>query len=66
MSDKPPLGCKPPFVVYPSRIIELSNAIYRYADELRELGQVSKIKSWAIEIEEICNLLLTTGLGGAE
>ena len=57
---KPPLGCKPGFMVYPQRIIELAEAIIRNAEDLHDIHQVTLIRHWAIELDDVAGVLLGT------
>lgn len=58
---KNPLGCKPAYIAYANRIDELIGAIERYAEDGLTIRNVQLIKKWAIEVEEICNLLMACG-----
>lgn len=55
---KNPLGCKPAYIAYANRIDELIGAIERYAEDGLTTRNILLIKKWAIEIEEICKLLM--------
>lgn len=61
-ANKSPLGCKPAYIAYANRIDELIGAIERYAKDGLTTRNVLLIKKWAIEIEEICNLLMACGM----
>lgn len=52
---KPPLGCKPYWLVADERIHELAEAIARYSINSRKY--LSSIKQWAEEISELCNMI---------
>ena len=52
--NKPPLGTAPYYCVAINRIDELSQAIYRYSQELNSTGL---IKRWASEIILQCELI---------
>lgn len=53
-TDKPPLGCKPAYVSSPERIVELSKAITRQAEDI---CNEQLIRRWATEILYHCEIL---------
>lgn len=53
-TDKPPLGCKPAYISSPERIVELSKAITRQAEDT---CNEQLIRRWATEILYHCEIL---------
>ncbi len=56
LQEKPPLGCKPGWLVSQERILELSEAIGRYAIAVGT-SKTDMIREWATEILLQCDLL---------
>lgn len=54
VSSKPPLGCKPAYISSPERIVELSKAITRQAEDT---CNEQLIRRWATEILYHCEIL---------
>lgn len=52
--EKPPLGCKPAYISSPERIVELSKAITRQAEDM---CNEQLIRRWATEILYHCEIL---------
>ena len=64
-TEKPPIGVSPWWFIYPKRVIELSEAITRYAEFSRKHTLVRKTKDdykaiyqWAMEIAEIAKVMI--------
>lgn len=51
--NKPEIGCKPYYIVACDRIVELSEAIIRYAND-GAIKNFNTIGKWAAEIELFC------------
>ena len=72
MAEKPPIGVSPWWFIYPKRVVELSEAITRYAEFSREHTLVRSAKEdykmiyqWALEIAEISKTMILMA-GGME
>lgn len=66
--EKPPIGVSPWWFVYPNRVVELSEAISRYAkfsSEHRAIRSTTadykKIYQWAMEIAEVAKTMVAMG-----
>lgn len=64
-NEKPPIGVSPWWFIYPKRVIELSEAISRYAEFSLKHTLVRKtkedykaIRQWAMEIEKIAETMI--------
>lgn len=69
-NEKPPLGVNPWWFVYPERVIELSEAITRYAEFSAKRTLIRNttadyklIYQWAMEIEKIAETMIAIGEG---
>ncbi len=67
-TEKPPIGVSPWWFIYPKRVIELSEAISRYADfaSKRTLfahstNDYKLIYQWAMEIAHIAETMAAMG-----
>ena len=67
-TEKPPLGVSPWWFIYPKRVIELSEAITRYADFSSKrtlirntVADYKMIHQWALEIAEIAKTMVLMG-----